>query len=182
VVQKDYESSEAGTFMPAEHLQNYPLLVELPDEASVEQARRLLQEATIASDDIEVVGTRGEAVSTQTGISAEERAATGMLVRRLISGGVIGLLIGGATGAILAGLADFNRAWGIIGCALIGLLGGALVAGIATLGKNADEARVAEAHPEFAHPVLGVRNATPEQVERAEAALREMTTIRIVKR
>src|SRR5215203_807422 len=182
VVQKNSETSEESTFMPAEQLERYALLVELPDEASLEQARRLLQEATIAPDDVEVVGTRGDAVSTRTGISAEERAAGGMLVRRLISGGLIGILVGGATGAVLAGLADFNWAWAIIGGALIGLIGGALVAGIATLGKNADEARVQRAHPEFAHSVLGVRNATPEQVERAEAALQAIPTVRVVRR
>jgi hypothetical protein len=168
--------------MPAEQLQRCPMLVELPDEASVDQARRLLEEATIAPDDIELVGTRGEAVSSRTGLSAQEHVAMRDLIRRLLIGGAIGVVLGGVIGAILAGAIDADRTWAIVGGAIIGLLGGALVGGVEALGKQADEVRVEAAHPEFANPVLGVRNATPEQVERAEAALQEMTTVRIIKR
>jgi len=176
MVKEDSEAPESRTLMPVEEQRHHHLLVELPDEPSVDWARRLLQDVAITPDNIELVGTNGQAVSTRSGISAEEGVAGGMMVRRVITGAAVGVVLGGIIGAIVANLAGGDQVWAIICGAIFALFGGVAA------GVRARRGAVESAHPELAHPVLDIRAATPEQLDRAQAALREVETIRTERR
>ena len=184
MVYADYEASEPRRFLPQAEGHTFNLTAEFADLAAARRAGQSLREAGIADAQAIVVARRGEEVSTDTGLSADDRIILGAFGRWITAGLTAGVVFGGVLG-LIAGLIVIRRGPDLWEAAIAGAIFGAgmggMTAGICAAGLRTSRAATHRHHPELDHAVLYVQAALPDGIGRAESILRGLATLNVAR-
>jgi hypothetical protein len=183
MTEMDYEAVEPRRFLPSAVGRSFELAAEFADLTAARRAVRALREAGIPDEHVVILGQLGDEVSTDWGLSADERVVAGAIAWGVTIGAALGAVLGGALGLVvgLLTLGVGSLLWAaVLAPAVFGAGAGGVIGGIAATRVVFSRAALHRGHPEFEHALIGIHAESPEVLERARAVLERLSPLRVV--